>query len=87
MKQLALTAPKARRIGLMSVSVTGLRPAATAVSAGIGSFIEVESEVVLEATYLREKFAAVRRFARPNFVHSICHSVPHVGDYEVSRLL
>ena len=87
LQQFALTATKARCIGLMSVSVAGLRPTPPTVSARIGSFIQVESEVVFQTADLREEFAAAMGLTSPDLVHSVRHIVPHVGDNEVLGLL
>ena len=71
----------------MSVSVASLRPASPTVSAGIGSFIQVESEVVFQTADLSEQFAAAMGLTSPNLVHSVRHVIPHVGDNEVLGLL
>ena len=43
--------------------------------------------MVFQTADLREEFTAAKGFACPDFVHSVCHVIPHVGDNEVLGLL
>ena len=43
--------------------------------------------MVFQTADLREQFAASIGFACPDFVHSVRHVIPHVGDNEVFGLL
>ena len=44
----------------------------------------MKSEVVFQAADLGEQFTARWSLAGPDFIHPVCHVVPHIGDDEVS---
>ena len=85
-KYLTFLTSQARCILLMSITISSLGPASSAVGTWERSFLFVKPDVIFDTANFAEGFLTTWIFADPNLIHPVCSFIPFIVYYIIREI-